>query len=159
MHVICIIISNFFLLLQKKKEELLRQSKNSFDGSNDLNRINVADILPTQTKIQTAIDISTRSTEFSQTKSEDVVTPTNPSTKDILDTIIEWVSTPTFSPNKDAESIEQVEKTTYIDTNDFVMDEKDITEDDNETIQGLNKDNIQNQENSIRHITTKVFCE
>ena len=56
-------------------------------------------------------------------------------------------------------SIGQVEKDTNIDTNNFVMDEKDITEDDNETIQGLNKDNIQNQENSIRHITTKVFCE
>ena len=146
-------------MLQKKKEELLRQSKNSLHVSNDMNKMKVADIFPTQTNIQTAIDISTRSVEFSPTKNEDVVTPTNPATKDILDTIIEWVSTPTSSPNKDVESIDQVEKTTYIDTKDFVMDEKDITEDDNETIQGLNKDNIQNRENSITHITAKVFCK
>jgi len=120
-----------------------------------MNKMNEADILPTQPNIQTAIDISTRSAESSPSKTEDVVTPTNPATKDILDTIIEWVSTPTLSPNNDAKIIDQVEKTTYIDTNDFVMDEKDITKDDNETIQGRSKDNLQKQENSIGHITTK----
>ena len=122
-----------------------------------MNKVSVAHILPTETNIQTATDKSTRSNEFSPTISEDVVTLTNTATKDILDTIIDWVSTPTISPKKDTESVDQVEKTTFIDTNDFVMDEKNISEDNNETIQGLNKDIIQNQENSIRHITTKVF--
>ena len=123
-----------------------------------MNKVSVAHILPTETNIQTANDKSIWSNEFSPTISDDVVTPTNTATKDILDSIIDWVSTPTFSPKKDAESVDQVEKTTFIDTNDFVMDEEDTTGDDYETIQGLNKDNIQNQENSFIHITTKVFC-
>ena len=145
-------------MFQKQKEELLHQSKNELRGKYDINKVDVAHILPTETNIQTATDKSTRSNEFSPTISEDVVTLTNTATKDILDTIIDWVSTPTLSPKKDAESVDQVEKTTFIDTNDFVMDEEDTTEDDYETIQGLNKDNIQNQENSFIHITTKVFC-
>ena len=132
-----------YFFSKKETEEHLLKSKIRLLGTNAVNSIKDSAIFATQENMQSAIDISTPSVEVLHS------TSTEPVTKDILDTIIEWVSTPTSSPKKDAENLNQLEKTTLIDTNNFVMDEEDITKND--------KNIPHEQENSMKLITPKVL--
>ena len=96
-----------------------------------------------QKNVQTAIDISTRSVE----DSDSILT--NPATKDILDTIIDWVSTPTSSPAKEPNEINQVERTTSVDANIPLIDGSKIS--------GKINEYQREGKISMRLVTTKVF--
>ena len=95
--------------------------------------------LHTQKSTQTATDISTQSVNNFES------TQTNPATKDILDTIIEWVSTPTSSPKKEDGKDNQMERTTAVDPNSLVVD------------QNVNGNNEEESHNSLKLVTTKVL--
>ena len=93
----------------------------------------------TQKSTPTATDIATESVKFFES------TQTNPATKDILDTIIERVSTPTSSPKKEDGKDNQVERTTAVDPNSLVLD------------QNVNDSNEEESHNSLKLVTTKVL--
>ena len=93
----------------------------------------------TQKSTQTATDISTQSVNNFES------TQTNPATKDILDTLIEWVSTPTSSPKKEDGKDNQMERTTALDPNSLVAD------------QNVNGNNEEESHNSLKLVTTKVL--
>ena len=95
--------------------------------------------LHTQKITQAATDISTQSVNNFES------TQTNPATKDILDTIIEWVSTPTSSPKKEDGKDNQMERTTAVDQNSLVVD------------QNVNGNNEEESHNSLKLVTTKVL--
>ena len=100
--------------------------------------------LSSQKNVKTAIDISTRSVE----DSDSILT--NPVTKDILDTILDWVSTPTSSPTKAPDEMNQIERTTSVDKNIPLMDGNNIRGESNGYQEMVH--------NSMRLVTTKVFC-
>ena len=95
--------------------------------------------LHTQKITQTATDISTQSVNNFES------TQTNPATKDILDTLIEWVSTPTSSPKKEDGKDNQMERTTAVDQNSLVVD------------QNVDGNNEEESHNSLKLVTTKVL--
>ena len=95
--------------------------------------------LHTQKITQTATDISTQSVNNFES------TQTNPATKDILDTIIEWVSNPTSSPKKEDGKDNQMERTTAVDQNSLVVD------------QNVDGNNEEESHNSLKLVTTKVL--
>ena len=108
-------------------------------GSHTANMTKVIANSYTQKSTQTATDISTQSVNNFES------TQTNPATKDILDTIIEWVSTPTSSPKKEDGKDNQMERTTALDPNSLVAD------------QNVNGNNEEESHNSLKLVTTKVY--